>query len=488
MRKLEELCFDNRYARLPERFYSRVTPTPLPAPYRVAFNAAAAALIDLDPDEVHRPDFNAYFAGNRLLPGTDPLAMLYAGHQFGHFVPQLGDGRATLLGTVRNERGQFWELQLKGAGPTPYSRAGDGRAVLRSTIREYLCSEAMHGLGIATTRALCIIGSDEEVYRETIETSAVLTRMAESHIRFGSFEVFYARRQYEPLRTLAEYVIAEHYPQFVALENRYALLLGAVIERTARLMAQWQAVGFAHGVMNTDNMSILGLTLDYGPFGFLDNYDPGFICNHSDHSGRYAFAQQPGVGLWNLGRLAQALSPLIPIAQCNDLLADYESQYNASYLDLMCAKLGLLTTHANDGELIHTLLQGLHDNRVDYTRFFRALGDFDAATDARNDALRDQFLDRSVFDHWAGDYRGRLNTEASAPDDRRARMRRVNPKYVLRNYLAEIAIRRAQARDYTEIERLLEVLQKPYDEQPEMQHYAALPPHWAGEIEVSCSS
>ena len=488
MRRLEDLCFDNRYARLPDAFHTRVMPTPLPAPYRVAFNAAAAALIDLDPDQAQHPDFDAYFAGNRLLSGAEPLAMLYAGHQFGHFVPQLGDGRAILLGTVRNDRGQCWEVQLKGAGPTPYSRAGDGRAVLRSTIREYLCSEAMQGLGIPSTRALCIIGSDEEVYRENIETSAVLTRLAESHIRFGSFEVFYARRQFDLLRTLAEHVIAEHYPQFVALENRHALLLGAVIKRTALLMAQWQAVGFAHGVMNTDNMSILGLTLDYGPFGFLDSYDPGFICNHSDHGGRYAFAQQPGVGLWNLGRLAQALSPLIPIAVCNELLADYETQYNAAYLELMRAKLGLLAPHANDVELIHTLLQRLHDNRVDYTRFFRALADFAAACDARNDALRDQFLDRAAFDHWAGDYRARLNTEASGPDARRARMNRINPKYVLRNYLAETAIQRAQARDYSEIERLLEVLQKPYDEQAAMEHYAALPPDWASAIEVSCSS
>ncbi len=488
MQTLESLSFDNHFARLPEAFYSRVMPTHLPAPYLISFNAAAARLIDLDPAEAQRPDFAEYLVGNRLLAGSEPLAMLYAGHQFGHFVPQLGDGRAILLGAVRNNAGERWELQLKGAGPTPYSRSGDGRAVLRSTIREYLCSEALHGLGIPTTRALCIVGSDEEVYRETIETAAVLLRMAPSHVRFGSFEVFYHRHQYDAIKQLADFVIDAHYPELADAEDRYALLLAAVIRRTARLMAQWQSVGFAHGVMNTDNMSILGLTLDYGPYGFLDTYDPGFICNHSDHRGRYAFDQQPGVGLWNLGRLAQALTPLLPAARCTELLAEYEAQFTMYYLAELRAKLGLRSAHPADEELAHTLLHAMHANRVDYTLLFRALGDFDSSPDAHNTALRDQFLDRTAFDDWAADYRARLAAEHSDDQERRARMNRVNPKYVLRNYLAETAIRRAQAHDFSEIDRLLAVLQHPYDEQPDRQDYAAAPPDWAGEIAVSCSS
>ncbi len=488
MQTLESLTFDNHFAQLPAAFYTRVLPTQLPAPYLVSFNAAVAQLIDLDPAEARRPDFADYLSGNRLLTGSEPLAMLYAGHQFGHFVPQLGDGRAILLGAVRNSAGERWELQLKGAGPTPFSRSGDGRAVLRSTIREYLCSEAMHGLGIPTTRALCIVGSDEEVYRETIETSAVLLRMAPSHVRFGSFEVFYHRRQYDQIRQLADYVIDTHYPELADAADRYALLLGTVIRRTARLMAQWQAVGFAHGVMNSDNMSILGLTLDYGPYGFLDKYDPGFICNHSDHHGRYAFDQQPGVGLWNLGRLAQALTPLLPAAHCTALLAEYETHFDTYYLTALRAKLGLRTAQSADGELAHALLQTMHSNRVDYTLLFRALGDFDSSPGARNAALRDQFLERAAFDSWAADYRARLTDEQSDDRERRTRMNRVNPKYVLRNYLAETAIRRAQTHDYSEIDRLLALLQQPYDEQPEHQGYAAVPPDWADEIAVSCSS
>ncbi|HEY6093375.1 MAG TPA: YdiU family protein, partial [Gallionellaceae bacterium] len=315
MRKLEQLNFDNTFARLPATFHSRLQPTPLGNPYLVSFNSRAAALIDLADDQALRPDFAEYFIGNRLLPGSEPLSMLYAGHQFGHYVPQLGDGRAILLGEIRNAAGELWDVQLKGAGPTPYSRSGDGRAVLRSSIREYLCSEAMHGLGIPTTRALCIVGSDDEVYRERIETAAVVTRLAPSHVRFGSFEVFYYRQQVAQIEALADYVIARHFPHLTGVPGRFGRLLHEVMTRTARLMARWQAVGFMHGVMNTDNMSILGLTFDYGPFGFMEAYNPGHVCNHSDHGGRYAFDQQPQIGLWNLTALAQAMSPLVPLQE-----------------------------------------------------------------------------------------------------------------------------------------------------------------------------
>jgi uncharacterized protein YdiU (UPF0061 family) len=314
LRSLEDLEFENSFGCLPTSFYSRLAPTPFThPPYLISFNSSVAELIGLLPDQAQRPEFLAYLTGAKPWSGTDPLAMLYAGHQFGHYVSQLGDGRAILLGEVRNAQGAKWDLQLKGCGITPYSRQGDGRAVLRSTIREYLCSEAMHGLGIPTTRALCIIGSEEEVYREEIESGAMLLRVAPSHVRFGSFEVFYYRKQYDEIRTLADYVIAQHYPGLAGHPQKYEEWLRQIVLRTARLIAQWQSVGFAHGVMNTDNMSILGLTLDYGPYGFLDQYDPGFICNHSDHHGRYAFEQQPEIALWNLTCQAQALTPLMSV-------------------------------------------------------------------------------------------------------------------------------------------------------------------------------
>ncbi|NNG14770.1 MAG: YdiU family protein, partial [Gammaproteobacteria bacterium] len=326
--ELHSLPLSNSFAELGETFFSPVLPTPFEQPARlIHFNADAAELLDLDHKVQHEQDFANIFTGKQRLNGDAPLAMLYAGHQFGHYVPQLGDGRAVMLGETTNQRGEKWELQLKGSGQTPYSRAGDGRAVLRSTIREYLCSEAMHGLGIPTTRALCITGSDDEVYREQIETGAMLTRLAPSHVRFGSFEVFYYRDQHEPIRTLADYVIEHHYPELTERDDKYLALLKTVISRTARLLAQWQAVGFAHGVMNTDNMSILGLTLDYGPYGFVEAYDPDYVCNHSDHEGRYAFKNQPQIGLFNVSCLAQALLPLIDVDDAKAALEDYQPAY-----------------------------------------------------------------------------------------------------------------------------------------------------------------
>jgi len=489
MNKLDELNFDNTFARLPDSFHSRLLPTPLPDPYLVSFNANAAGLIDLDSAEISRADFAEHFTGNRLLPGAEPLSMLYAGHQFGHFVPQLGDGRAILLGEIRNRAGELWDVQLKGAGITPYSRQGDGRAVLRSSIREYLCSEAMHGLGIPTSRALCIVGSDEEVYRERIESAAVLTRLAPSHVRFGSFEVFFSRNQHEQIATLADYVIARHYPHLSDVANKYRLFLHEVTQRTAKLMAQWQAVGFSHGVMNTDNMSILGLTIDYGPFGFMENYDPGYICNHSDPRGRYAYDQQPQIGLWNLACLAQALSPLVPQEQAHQVLDGYAPAYHRHYAELMGAKLGLIKVPDDDIQLIGALLEIMHAGQVDYTNLFRNLGNFDSSADAGNDMLRDQFIDRAAFDTWAAAYRARLQQQPGSDSERKARMDAVNPKYILRNYLAQSAIEKAEKhRDYGEIDRLLTLLGKPFDEQPEMESYAAVPPDWAQQIEVSCSS
>ena len=486
---LETLSFDNSYARLPEVFYARVNPTPFKAPpFLVSVNPAAVELLDLDSNEAARPEFAGVFGGSLLVPDMEPLAMLYSGHQFGVYVPQLGDGRAILLGEVKNSRGERWDLHLKGAGMTPFSRDGDGRSVLRSAIREYLCCEAMHGLGIPTTRALCLVGSDDKVYREQIETAATIVRMAPSHVRFGTFEIFYYRKQYEHLQRLADYTIEMHFPHLAQAADKYVRFFAEVVERTARLIAQWQSVAWAHGVLNTDNMSILGITLDYGPYGFMDDYDPGFICNHSDHNGRYAFNQQPYIGLWNLSCLAQTLLSLAPKETLKEAMDTYQTSVDRHYRDRMRAKLGLVEERAEDEDLLQDLKSLLVGSRVDYTIFWRELGMFSAAADATNDRLREHFLNPERFDIWAAQYRDRLQSEQSRDEERRRRMDQVNPKYILRNYLAQGAIEKAQQKDYSEIDRLLQLLQNPYSEQAGMDSYAAAPPNWGKHISVSCSS
>jgi uncharacterized protein YdiU (UPF0061 family) len=487
MRTLETLRFDNTYARLPAGFGQWVRPTPVPDPYLVSFNPDAAALLDLDPAEATRPEFVQYFAGNRLLPGSDPVAMRYAGHQFGSWVPQLGDGRAILLGEVRNARGGTWDLHLKGAGPTAYSRHGDGRAVLRSSIREYLCSEAMHGLGVPTTRALCVVGTDLPVYRERPETGALVVRLAPSHVRFGSFELFASRGQVDELRTLADYVIGNHFPDLVGHDDRYVRLYAEAVARTADLLARWQVVGFAHGVMNTDNMSVLGLTLDYGPFGFIEGFDPGHVCNHSDHTGRYAFDQQPGVAYWNLARLGEALTPLAPAEALTEVLRTYPGRFNERLDELMLAKLGLARRLDGDTDLWLGALDVLAGQRADYTGFFRALGGFDPRPGAENADLRGLFGCPNGFDAWAEQYRARLDQEPESPADRRARMDRLNPQYVLRNHLAQRAIERAEARDFSEVDRLLDLLRDPFTDRPDLEAYAAPDPS-GRRLVVSCSS
>ena len=492
---LEQLRFSNSFAKLPGDFHARVLPMPLGQPFLVSFSPAAAALIELDPAEAARPDFPVILNGGKLLPGSEPLAMAYSGHQFGHYVPLLGDGRAILLGEVQTSRGARWELQLKGAGQTPFSRGGDGRAVLRSTVREYLASEAMHGLGIPTTRALCIVGSDEEVYRESIESGAMLLRMAPSHVRFGSFELFYYQQRFDALRILADYVVENHYPELTGHADRYLAWYRAVVMRTAQLIADWQLVGFTHGVMNTDNMSILGLTLDYGPFSFIEDYDPGFVCNRSDHHGRYAFDRQPDIALWNLSCLGQALLPLFderPEAaaeQATEQFEVYRQTFQDHYGRGLNAKLGLRDERPRDFALAQRLLDLMADERRDYTRTWRLLADFDSTTGARNAGVRDHFTDRSRFDAWAGDYGTRLREEHSDDAVRRANMNHINPKYVLRNYLAQTAIERARDhRDYSEIGRLLRVLQDPFAEHSNDADLAEASPDWGRTLALSCSS
>lgn len=488
-RSLEMLAFDNTYARLPSAFFARLNPTPFSAPpYLVHANRSAAALIDLDPEQLTQPEFTTVFGGSALTPGMEPLAMLYSGHQFGVYVPQLGDGRAILLGEATNGRGERWDLHLKGAGMTPFSRDGDGRAVLRSTIREYLCCVAMQGLGIPTTQALCLVGSDDRVYREQVETGAMLVRMAPSHVRFGTFEVFYYRKQHEHLKTLADYVIEQHFPHLCNVDEKYAQFFTEVVERTAKLIAHWQAVGWAHGVMNTDNMSVLGLTLDYGPYGFMDDYDAGFICNHSDHNGRYAFNQQPYIGLWNLSCLAQALLPLAEKEALKAGLDLYTPRFEREYLRRMRDKFGLVEEKPEDDELIRDFLALLQGSHADYTIVFRELGAFSSVEGASNEKLRDHFLDRERFDEWATRYRDRLKSEDSHDGERRGRMNRVNPKYVLRNYLAQTAIEKAQSKDFSEIDRLFTLLQDPFTDQSGMEAYALPPPNWGKHLAVSCSS
>jgi uncharacterized protein YdiU (UPF0061 family) len=407
---------------------------------------------------------------------------------------QLGDGRALLLGEVDAPAGGL-ELQLKGSGHTPYSRMGDGRAVLRSSIREFLCSEAMDALCIPTTRALCITGSALPVRRERIESAAIVTRVATSFIRFGHFEHFAHHDQPERLRRLADFVIERYYPECAGAAQPYLALLGAVTRRTAELMAQWQSVGFCHGVMNTDNMSILGLTIDYGPFGFLDAFDPGHICNHSDHQGRYAWARQPNVAFWNLHALAQALLPLIEDSDgALEELEAYKDVFAQAMLARWRAKLGLQTAEDTDRELIDDLLRRMADDRADFTITFRRLCAFESAPGASNTALRDLFIDRAGFDAWAQRYAERLTREGSVDAERALRMRAVNPKYVLRNHLAEGAIRAAEQGNFDEIERLLKVMRHPFDEHvagvasDQTEVYAGFPPEWAQSIEVSCSS
>jgi len=486
MKKITELNFNNTYRTLPEDFYHLIKPTPFNNPHLVAFNSDAGDLINLDSGESRMDEFLELISGKKHIPGSDPLAMAYTGHQFGVYNPDIGDGRAILLGEVKNDKGEIWDLHLKGSGRTRYSRVFDGRAVLRSCTREYLCSEAMHGLGIPTTRAMCIIGSDEKVERETTETGAMLVRMAQTHVRFGSFEVFHYTDRPEYVKLLADYVIEHHFPEFRELQDRYDLLFGEVVLRTARLIAQWQSVGFTHGVMNTDNMSITGLTIDYGPYGFMESYNPEHIPNHSDHFGRYSYQNQPAIAHWNLNKLAVAMSSILNGERTQNSLDDFRNIYSAEYVGMMSKKLGLNERLPDDVGLIKRLLGILTSEAVDYTIFFRTLGSLNSVEDAQ---ITSMFEDQDSFSNWQSSYKLRLRAEGSDDKIRKMEMDRVNPKFILRNYLAENAIRKAVDKgDYSEIERLHRILRKPFEEQKEFRDYAEASPDWGKNIVISCSS
>ena len=481
--KPADITITHSYKDLGTGFSTPVQPQPLNNPELVNGNQDVINFLSLS--SLSQEGLTQLCNGSKLPRDSTPVAMVYAGHQFGSWVPRLGDGRALLLGEVQGTDGKFYDLQIKGAGLTPYSRTGDGRAVLRSTIREYLCSEALHNLGIPTTRSLCLINSTTPVYREKTETGAAMIRVAESHVRFGTFEYFSYTNQHENLQTLADYVIQRHYPEWLDSNDRVAKLLSKAVKRTAEMIAHWQAVGWCHGVMNTDNMSILGQTIDYGPFGFLDGFDAGHICNHSDWQGRYAFNRQPDIGYWNCAALAQALLPILSSNQqeaqeiAQAILKTYPKAFAEKYSVLLRAKFGFATAQENDNELIDPLFTHMQEEKTDYTVFFRALSHGNA---------EDAFIDRERFRSWHQKHQERLVSERRSEDDVRTGMLATNPKYILRNHLLQIAIDKAEEGDYSEVQTLLAIMRKPFSEQPEHESYAALPPDWAEKLEISCSS
>jgi uncharacterized protein YdiU (UPF0061 family) len=481
-----------RYSKLGDAFQTPVHPQALPAPYWVCRNAALARELGLSDDWLRHQEVLETLTGNNVPVGLQSTASVYSGHQFGQWAGQLGDGRALSLGQLCTAQGGDIELQLKGAGRTPYSRGGDGRAVLRSSIREFLCSEAMHGLGIATTRALCITGSDAPIYRETAETAAVVTRTSPSFIRFGQFEHFSHNGMHADLKQLADFVIDNFYPECrdsaAYKGNPYAAFLEAVSLRTAEMVAKWQAVGFCHGVMNTDNMSILGLTLDYGPFQFLDAFNPAHICNHTDSLGRYAYNKQPNVAYWNLFCLGQALLPLIEDQELAlAALEPYKTAFPNALMTEMRAKLGFTEpSEAFEGDraLVETIQKLLAQDKLDYTLFWRNLSH--VMNGKSPDLVRDMFLDRAEFDAWMLQYSELLRQKKQGIEPNL--MLKINSKFVLRNYLGEQAIAKAKLKDFSEVETLLKLLQAPYDEHPGFESFAELPPDWAADIEISCSS
>ena len=473
-------------------------PTPIPNPYWVAFSPSSAKLVGIDLDENNLPVDKTWLevlSGNGLNTANhqfpNPMATAYSGHQFGVWAGQLGDGRAILLGDIAGQ-----ELQLKGAGITRFSRMGDGRAVLRSSIREFLCSESMHALGIPTTRALSIAGSDMPVRRETLETAAVCARLAPSFIRVGHFEHYASLQNHVRLKELADSLMENHYPESIRADEPYLDLFKRISARNAKLVAQWQAVGFCHGVLNSDNISVLGLTIDYGPFGFLDQFQIDHICNHSDQGGRYAYHRQPQIMHWNMACLASAIIPLLELRhsekeaqeQLRAALEEFPIIYAQTWQSLFRNKLGFSTEQDGDVALIERLLQAMHDSKVDFTNFFRNLGRVNSNLSISQITLRDDFMDRDAIDLWFVDYLARLQSESSNDSERYLAMNRVNPKYILRNHLAQFAIELAQKKDFSEASKLLKVLSSPFDEQPEFASYSIAPPPDMDMVEVSCSS
>ena len=513
-----KLSFDNRFVNeLPadpiegssarrqvnNACYSLIDPTKVKAPAMVSYSKEAASLIDLSESDCQSDLFLQTFVGNEVLEGMQPHAMCYGGHQFGNWAGQLGDGRAINLGDALNQKGEHWTLQLKGSGATPYSRSADGLAVLRSSIREYLCSEAMFHLGVPTTRALSLIITGEEVMRDMLydghpdyELGAVVCRMAPSFIRFGNFQIFASRDQIDELRQLTDYTIRHHFPTLLEIENdkpRYVALFEQVCQLSVEMVVHWMCVGFVHGVMNTDNLSILGLTIDYGPYGWLDNFDPQWTPNTTDaQNRRYRYGQQPNIVLWNCYQLANALYPLIgetePLEQA---LHQLQENYQTQWRQMMGEKLGLGKFKEGDELLFDRLEALLARVETDMTIFYRILSNH---TEINLEALSPAYYEESQLDEdyrqamqtWLADYQKRLEEQSGDVQQRLENMRQHNPKYVFRNYLAQQAIDKAEQGDHSMVNELLELFRRPYDEQPEFEHYAAKRPDWA-RTKVGCS-
>ncbi|MCJ8170358.1 protein adenylyltransferase SelO [Atopomonas sediminilitoris] len=479
------LSFDNHFARLDPAFYTRLEPTPLSEPRLAIASASALALLDLPANTVDDPALVTVCAGQQRWAGSDPLAMLYAGHQFGGYNPQLGDGRGLLLGQVRNRRGESWDLHLKGAGLTPYSRMGDGRAVLRSSIREFLASEYLAALNIPTTRALAVVSSNTRVQREHLERGATLMRLAPSHLRFGHFEIFYYRQQFDLLRQLADYALQQHFADCLTDPQPYAALYRSVVERTAGLIAHWQAYGFCHGVMNTDNMALCGQTFDFGPYAFLDDYEPGYICNASDDHGRYAFNRQVDIAQWNLAALAQALTPLVAVEQLREIHALFAPLQQAHFQHLMRQRLGLTCERDGDDTLVVDWLALLTRSRADFHLSHRRLSDTPCE---QLQQVADDFADLVGARTWLSTYHARLQHETRSDAERQQAMRAVNPLYVLRNHLAQEAITAAEHDDFAPLRRLHEVLSQPFTAQTNCADLAAPPAEALKRMHISCSS
>jgi len=477
--KLNELKLTNPYLNLPAECHDRVKPSPLNKPFLIHANEDVAHMLDIDRDELYTEAFVHFVNGDYHPEGSDTFAMCYAGHQFGHYVPRLGDGRAINIGTLNG-----WHLQLKGAGQTKYSRSGDGRAVLRSSIREYLMSEAMHGLGIETTRALAIIGSDHSVYRQEWEKGSIVLRVSPSWVRFGTFEYFAHKKKFKELEALVDYAIAESYPHLLDEADKYILFFTEVVGKTARLLAQWQSVGFNHGVMNTDNMSIHGLTIDYGPYAFLDVYDHNNICNHTDAYGRYSFGNQPNVAEWNLRALMAALSPMIPIEKMERVIAHYGRLYSDRYVYIMAQKLGLDRVKEGDRDLIKHLLGTLQGLQVDYTLFFRTLSRY---TGERKEILS-LGLYHTPMNDWLDAYDKRFMQNESSETKRHEAMLSTNPKYVLKNYMLQEAIDAAEEGSYQLIDDLFTIAKEPFAEHPQFERWAGPTPEEFRNTKLSCSS
>ncbi len=486
MKSLDTLEFAGRFARLGDAFSAAVEPTAVEQAKMVICSADALALLDLPAETASDPRLLQLASGAWHWPEVTPRAMVYAGHQFGGYTPRLGDGRGLLLAEVLNNAGEYWDVHLKGAGLTPFSRSGDGRAVLRSSIREFLASEYLHTLGIATSRALCVTDSDTTVWREHRETAAMLIRLAPSHIRFGHFEYFYYNKQYAELEQLHEHVLKDLYPECLTAAEPLAALLQAVVKRTAHTIAQWQAYGFCHGVLNTDNMSILGLTFDFGPYAFLDDFQQAHICNHSDHHGRYAFNQQVSIGYWNLTAFAETLTRYVAIERLQEILDGYADIQQQAYLTAMRARLGLLGADAGDALLIDKLLVQMDHSAVDYTLFFRRLGEQPAA--AALATMRSEFANQAAFAEWVDEFLLRCSTDTRSQAQRRTQMHAVNPLYMLRNYLIQLAIDEAEDGNYGLLHKLHQVLSDPFTEQPDCEIYAQRPPQWGKHLPISCSS